>query len=59
MSLLLQVDEKAVQTRFQDGRYVRIFFPTAAAPERIVFVLKELNPENWINNGSCFSVQVG
>jgi alpha-glucan,water dikinase len=53
-----KVDEKAVQTRFQDGRYVRIFFPTAAAPERIVFVLKELNPENWINNGSCYSVQL-
>lgn len=28
------------------------------APERIVFVLKELQPENWINNGSCYSVQL-
>lgn len=37
---------------------VRLSFSKADAPERIVFVLKELQPENWINNGSCYSVQV-
>lgn len=38
---------------------MRLSFSKADAPERIVFVLKELDPENWINNGSCYSVQVG
>jgi hypothetical protein len=54
----LQVDDKAVQTHFRDGRSVWLHFPAHQAPERIVFVLKELSPENWINNGSCYSVQV-
>uniref|UniRef100_A0A383WLS7 Uncharacterized protein n=1 Tax=Tetradesmus obliquus TaxID=3088 RepID=A0A383WLS7_TETOB len=53
-----KVDDKAVQTHFKDGRSVWLHFPTSNAPERIVFVLKELSPENWINNGSCYSVQL-
>jgi hypothetical protein len=47
-----------VQTPFEGNRVVRLSFSKADAPERIVFVLKELDPENWINNGSCYSVQV-
>jgi hypothetical protein len=47
-----------VQTPFEGNRVVRLSFSKADAPERIVFVLKELQPENWINNGSCYSVQV-
>ncbi|KAF6251713.1 hypothetical protein COO60DRAFT_593515 [Scenedesmus sp. NREL 46B-D3] len=53
-----KVDDKAVQTHFKDGRSVWLHFPNQHAPERIVFVLKELSPENWINNGSCYSVQL-
>ncbi|KAF8071284.1 R1 [Scenedesmus sp. PABB004] len=53
-----KVDDKAVQTPFRDGRSVSLVFPSALAPERIVFVLKELQPENWINNGSCYSAQL-
>jgi hypothetical protein len=52
------VDDKAVQTRFDGGRSVLMHFSEADCPERIVFVLKELSPEQWINNGSCYSVQV-
>lgn len=53
-----QVDDKAVQTQFADGRHVALRFPASQAPERIVFVLKETQPENWINNGNCYAVQV-
>lgn len=53
-----KVDDKAVQTPFEGNRLVRLSFSKADAPERIVFVLKELDPENWINNGSCYSVQL-
>ena len=53
-----QVDDKAVQTSFDGGRIVRLSFSKADAPERIVFVLKELQPEAWLNNGSCYGVQV-
>lgn len=56
--IMLQIDDKAVQTPFEGGRMVRLHFSKQDAPERIVFVLKELQPENWINNGSCYSVQV-
>lgn len=56
--LCCQVDEKAVQTPFEQNRVVRLSFSKADAPEKIVFVLKELQPEAWINNGSCYSVQV-
>jgi hypothetical protein len=56
--LYCQVDDKAVQTPFEQNRVVRLSFSKADAPEKIVFVLKELQPENWINNGSCYSVQV-
>lgn len=48
-----------MQTPFEGNRLVRLSFSKADAPERIVFVLKELDPEAWINNGSCYSVQVG
>jgi hypothetical protein len=37
---------------------VDLFFPHHIAPERLVFVLKETQPDNWINNGNCFSIQV-
>jgi alpha-glucan,water dikinase len=53
-----KIDDKAVQTPFEGNRVVRLSFSKADAPERIVFVLKELQPENWINNGSCYSVQL-
>jgi hypothetical protein len=56
--VMTQVDDKAVQTHFQGGRFINLHFPADIAPERVVFVLKELQPENWINNGSCYSVQV-
>jgi hypothetical protein len=52
------VDAKAVQTPFVDGRTVSLRFPADRAPERVVFVLKELSPENWINNGSQFTAQI-
>jgi hypothetical protein len=58
LCLCCQVDDKAVQTPFEQNRVVRLSFSKADAPEKIVFVLKELQPENWINNGSCYSVQV-
>ncbi len=50
-----------MQTPFVDGRHLTITFPAAAAPERLVFVLKETGgPQGdiWINNGSCFGVQL-
>ncbi len=53
-----QIDEKAVQTPFAEGRAVTLTFPAASAPERVVFVLKELSPEKWINNGSQFLAQL-
>ncbi|KIY94821.1 R1 protein, alpha-glucan water dikinase [Monoraphidium neglectum] len=53
-----RVDAKAVQTPFVDGRTVSLRFPADRAPERVVFVLKELSPENWINNGSQFTAQI-
>lgn len=53
------MDDKAVQTPFDQGRRVVLHFSPEDCPERIVFVIKELSPEQWINNGSCYSVQVG
>ncbi|KAI8469254.1 MAG: glutathione synthetase ATP-binding domain-like protein [Monoraphidium minutum] len=53
-----RVDAKAVQTPFAGGRTVTLRFPADAAPERVVFVLKETEPENWISNGSQFTAQL-
>lgn len=54
-----KVDDKAVQSRFQDGRSVKITFSEANCPSRVVFVLKELEPENWLNNnGPGYAVQL-
>jgi hypothetical protein len=53
-----QADDKACQTRFEGGRRIVLQFSGEECPERIVFVLKELSPENWINNGSSFNIQV-
>lgn len=54
-----KVDDKAVQSRFQGGKTVKITFSEAECPNRVVFVLKELEPENWINNnGPGYAVQL-
>ncbi|BDA48979.1 Alpha-glucan water dikinase, chloroplastic [Coccomyxa sp. Obi] len=47
-----QIDEKAVQTRFSDSGVVHISFPADKCPGRVVFVLKETQPENWLNSGA-------
>mmetsp|Transcript_22316 Transcript_22316/g.61890 ORF Transcript_22316/g.61890 Transcript_22316/m.61890 type:complete len:1108 (+) Transcript_22316:271-3594(+) len=49
-----QMDDKAVQTPFQDGRIV-IHFPADEVPGRVVFVLTD--GTNWRNKGAAdFSV---
>ncbi|KAK9862996.1 hypothetical protein WJX84_004122 [Apatococcus fuscideae] len=47
-----QVDDKAVQTRF-DNHQIRIEFDDEHCPSRVVFVLKQTEPEKWLNNGGC------
>jgi hypothetical protein len=44
-------DAKAVQSPFVDGTTVSLTIPEAVCPNTIVFVLKELEPENWVNCG--------
>ncbi|GAB4821271.1 hypothetical protein N2152v2_008317 [Parachlorella kessleri] len=41
--------DQAVQSRFEGGHTVRIAFPEAECPSKMVFVLKE--GETWTNNG--------
>ncbi|KAL3153548.1 Phosphoglucan, water dikinase, chloroplastic [Trebouxia sp. C0009 RCD-2024] len=93
-----QIDDKAVQTPFKDGKSIHLTFPEADCPSRfalkpslveeksklmptrviskrsvfvsqsqggypslarVVWVLKELEPENWIHNGGTdFAVQL-
>lgn len=48
------VDDKAVQSPFENNNRVRIEFPEESCPARVVFVLKETEPEAWINNGGDF-----
>ena len=45
-----QMDDKAVQTPFQDGRVV-INFPPGSAPNRLVFVIT--NGDKWLNKGGA------
>lgn len=47
-----------MQSPFLEGRSVLLSFPSHLAPERIVFVLREMEPEAWINNGSCYTIQL-
>ncbi len=51
-SLCAQIDEKAVQTPFDGSGHVRISFPAKSCPSRVVFVLKETEPEAWLNSGA-------
>ncbi|KAK9803518.1 hypothetical protein WJX73_002149 [Symbiochloris irregularis] len=54
-----QIDEKAIQSPFSEGGTLRLVFNEASCPRRVVFVLKQTAPENWINNGGGdFSVQI-
>ncbi|DBB11157.1 TPA: Phosphoglucan, water dikinase, chloroplastic [Trebouxia sp. C0006] len=54
-----QIDDKAVQTPFKDGKSIHLTFPEDNCPSRVVWVLKELEPENWIHNGGTdFAVQL-
>jgi len=43
--------DKACQTPFGGDGRIRMHFPQAICPQGIVFVLKELAPEAWINDG--------
>eukprot|EP00854_Cymbomonas_tetramitiformis_P001462 gene1462-2085_t len=52
-----QVDDKAVQTPLGDMLTINI--PKDVAPRSMVFVLKEIEPEEkWHNNGSSFIVNI-
>jgi len=51
-SLGMQMDEKAVQTPFDGSGRVHISFSAKACPSRVVFVLKETEPEKWLNSGA-------
>lgn len=54
-----QVDDKACQTPFSGGNHVRIVFPEGECPQRVVFVIKEQEPENWLNDGGVdFAVHI-
>ena len=48
----VQIDDKAVQTPFDGSGRVHISFPAKACPSRVVFVLKETEPEAWLNSGA-------
>ncbi|KAK9807043.1 hypothetical protein WJX72_011773 [[Myrmecia] bisecta] len=53
------IDDKAVQTPIPEGQPLVISFPEDSCPNRVVFVLKETQPEAWINNGGCdFAAQL-
>ncbi len=41
-----------MQTPFDGSGRVRISFPAKACPSRVVFVLKETEPEAWLNSGA-------
>lgn len=48
----VQAGGGAVQTTFTDGRHVELAFPEAQCPQRVVFVLKQTEPEQWMHNGA-------
>ena len=52
LSTCVQMDEKAVQTPFDGSGRVHISFPAKLCPSRVVFVLKETEPEAWLNSGA-------
>ena len=52
LSACVQMDEKAVQTPFDGSGRVHISFPAKLCPSRVVFVLKETEPEAWLNSGA-------